>query len=575
MKMFVVFVILLHVSQHALALVVEVNEGEDYVLLPCRYSSIIPETNPTVTWTRNDLDLKSIHLRREGGDDLTGQNQRYSRRTSMRSDALDTGDFSLTLRKPEVYDSGNYTCTLSYGNHGVERRLTDIELEVKDQQVIVKVVEGSESAILPCKTTADLSQDATVEWTRSDVDFMLVHVYSKTRNTIREQDGFYRVRTMMNEDPLRTGDLSLTLKYPTDGDSGGYVCTIYRDKDILRQKVVLQVKERSWAKVLVALLVLLVLVVVSGGLLYHFRQYLMSVYEVKVDSGVKSVQLPCKAVVHIPKDAKVEWKDMKDRLVHVYGNINVDQPEEQHQFYKGRTEMKRKLLKFGDFSLNLKHPKGRDTKTYTCTVYSKEENILIEKKVLLQVKGSTNDEIDSPGATGNNHPEDLSLTLKHPTDGDNSTYTCIVCSREGNILKKQVELKVRVCQVEVDEGVESLELPFKTTGNLPKDVVVVWRDSDDRKVHVYENGSDQLEEQHQIYRDRTKMNEDLLGTGDLSLTLNHPTERDSGEYTCIVNSSSVIQYKIIPLKVKGRVQVQDGGHQEQKALSLTELHLLE
>lgn len=81
---------------------------------------------------------------------------------------------------------------------------------------------------------------------------------------------------------------------------------------------------------------------------------------------------------------------MKDRLVHVYVLINVDQPdqpEEQHQFYKGRTEMKRKLLKFGDFSLNLKHPKGRDTKTYTCTVYSKEENILIEKKVLLQVKG--------------------------------------------------------------------------------------------------------------------------------------------------------------------------------------------
>ncbi|XP_019203018.1 uncharacterized protein LOC109195433 [Oreochromis niloticus] len=239
MKMFVVFVILLHVSQHALALVVEVNEGEDYVLLPCQYSGIIPETNPTVTWTRNDLDLKSVHLRGEGGDDLTGQNQRYSRRTTMRSDALDTGDFSLTLRKPTKTDSSNYSCSISDG--GEERRVIDIQLKVKDQQVTVKVVEGSQSAILPCKTTADLSQDATVEWTRSDVDFMLVHVYSKTRNTIREQDGFYRVRTMMNEDPLRTGDL-----------------------------------KRSWAKVLVALLVLLVLVVVSGGLLYHFRHFFMS-----------------------------------------------------------------------------------------------------------------------------------------------------------------------------------------------------------------------------------------------------------------------------------------------------------
>ncbi|XP_063324134.1 butyrophilin-like protein 10, partial [Pelmatolapia mariae] len=113
------------------------------------------------------------------------------------------------------------------------------------------------------------------------------------------------------------------------------------------------------------------------------------------------------------------------------------------------------------------------------------------------------------------------------------------------------------CQVEVVEGVESLELPFKTSGNLPEDAVVVWRDSEDRKVHVYENGSGQPEEQHHDYKDRTKMDEDLLGTGDLSLTLKQPTERDSGEYNCIVNSSSIIQYKIIRLKVKGRVQVQD------------------
>ncbi|XP_039464826.1 V-set domain-containing T-cell activation inhibitor 1-like [Oreochromis aureus] len=75
--------------------------------------------------------------------------------------------------------------------------------------------------------------------------------------------------------------------------------------------------------------------------------------------------------------------------------------------------------------------------------------------------------------------------------------------------------------------------------------------------HLYKNGSDQPEEQHQVYRDRTKMNEDLLKTGDLSLTLKHPTERDSGRYRCRVYIERISRFKTVLLKVKGRVQVQD------------------
>ncbi|KAL4008904.1 hypothetical protein ACER0C_002756 [Sarotherodon galilaeus] len=380
MKMFVVFVILLHVSQHALTMLLEVNKGVESVLLPCQYSGIIPEINPIVMWTRYDLNPKSVHLQREGGDDLGEQNQHYRGRTSMRPDALDTGDFSLTLRNPELTDSGNYTCSLA--DIREELRWMDIQLEVKEP-------------------------------------------------------------------------------FP------------------------------SWAT---ALLVLLVLLVVSGGLLFHFRHYFMSVYKVEVEEGVKSVQLPCKTTVHIPEDAKVEWRNSYG-TVHVYQN-GSNQTQEQHQIFQSRTNMKRNLLKTGD----------------------------------------------------------LSLTMKYPTDGDNYTYTCTVYSREGNILmQKKVLLHVRDCQVEVEEGAESVQLPFKTTQNLPEDGRVEWGREEPEPsvlVHVYENGSDQPDKQHQVYRDRTKMNKDLLKTGDLSLTLKHPTERDSGEYTCRVYSE-IKRYKRVLLRVRG------------------------
>ncbi|KAI3375504.1 hypothetical protein L3Q82_003834 [Scortum barcoo] len=150
---------------------------------------------------------------------------------------------------------------------------------------------------------------------------------------------------------------------------------------------------------------------------------------------------------------------------------------------------------------------------------------------------------------------DLSLILKQPKYTDTDIYTCTVYRERKTLMKKQVKLESEV-QVEVDSGAKSVQLPFKTTADLPEDVRVEWTDRNYRKVHVYQNGSDRPEEQDEFYRDRTEMKEDLLQTGDLSLILKYPTDTDTGKYSCIVynREGKILRRKTVELKVKGQYE---------------------
>lgn len=108
--------------------------------------------------------------------------------------------------------------------------------------------------------------------------------------------------------------------------------------------------------------------------------------------------------------------------------------------------------------------------------------------------------------------------------------------------------------VEVDSGAESVLLPCRTTVHLPEDAKVSWRDRNKSEVHVYRNGSGQSKQQLRFYQDRTAVNEDLLSSGDLSLTLKHPTRADTDIFTCTVYSKRrhVLLKKKVKLKVKGQ-----------------------
>ncbi|XP_035988250.1 uncharacterized protein LOC105922548 [Fundulus heteroclitus] len=365
--------------------------------------------------------------------------------------------------------------------------------------------EAGQDLILPCRDS-DKGTIVLLEWTRTDLGLVL-RFRDEQIDKLHESFGN---RLDLQDTHMKDGDVSLVLKDAMIGDTGKYECqTVQRGRNPekkLLSTINLYVAPPepfpSWAT---ALLVL-VLVLVAAGLLYHFRHCFMSVQQVvEVNSGEESVLLPCRTTVTLPGDVRVEWRDRKNRRVHVYVN-GSDHPEELDKRYRNRTKMNEDLLRTGD----------------------------------------------------------LSLTLKHLTDRDTDIYTCSIFSRDGNILmKKQIDLQVKVHQVEVKEGAESVRLPFRTTPELPEGARVVWMDKEDRKVHVYkkgENSSDQPEEQDQFYLNRTKMmNEDPLRTGDLSLTLMRPTEEDSGVYFCRVwMDSRLMRRKTVYLTVKaGRDQDQN------------------
>ncbi|CAI5657637.1 unnamed protein product [Oreochromis niloticus] len=555
-------VLLLLISQDASGVEVKVYEGVESVLLPCQVPDNVSRSSTSAVWDRNGFSNPTVHMRLRSRDDHSKQNPRYTNRTSMRDDALTTGDLSLTLRNPTVFDSGTYNCTALNAGHA--QNWTEVQLKVKAlQPEVVEVPQGEESVLLPFKTTAYLPQDVTVGWRLTEPKHMKVHVYESGNNQPDKQDQGYRDRTEMDEDPLRTKDLSLTLKHLHLTDSGVYTCTVYnKDGHMLLQKSVILSVRVPQTEV------------------------------VEVPKWQKSVLLPFKTTADLPQDVTVEWRltEPKHMKVHMYESGN-NQPDKQDQVYRGRTEMDEDPLRTKDLSLTLKDLHPTDSGVYTCNIYNTYRAILLQKSVILSVRVNkveavevTNGEesvllpfefpADLPRditvewrltepkhmkvhvyESGNNQPDkqdqvyrgrtemnedplrtkDLSLTLKQLHLTDSGVYTCTIYNKEGHtLLQKSVTLNVTEYEkAMVTEGTESVQLPFRITADLRRDVKVEWN-YEKMKVHVYKSRKNQLGKQHQGYIGRTEMKEDPLRTKDLSLTLKYPHLTDSGVYTCTV-----------------------------------------
>uniref|UniRef100_A0A3P8P5Q3 Ig-like domain-containing protein n=1 Tax=Astatotilapia calliptera TaxID=8154 RepID=A0A3P8P5Q3_ASTCA len=107
------------------------EEGAESVQLPFKTTQNLPEDKRWCWWRKEPKPLVLVHVY-DNGDDLKDQNQRYSGRTSMKTDGLDTGDLSLILTDLQLSDSATYTCSIR--EHGREMSRSDVQLQVKGQQ---------------------------------------------------------------------------------------------------------------------------------------------------------------------------------------------------------------------------------------------------------------------------------------------------------------------------------------------------------------------------------------------------------------------------------------------------------
>uniref|UniRef100_A0A3P8RW92 Ig-like domain-containing protein n=1 Tax=Amphiprion percula TaxID=161767 RepID=A0A3P8RW92_AMPPE len=99
----------------------------------------------------------------------------------------------------------------------------------------------------------------------------------------------------------------------------------------------------------------------------------------------------------------------------------------------------------------------------------------------------------------------------------------------------------------------SLQCILPCSFQVDTDVIIHWFQltAGDFCTHSYDDNQDQLEHQHQSFRNRTSLFKDQISTGNASLQLTGVKVQDEGTYQCCTSTMTENDNSFINVKVDG------------------------
>ncbi|KAI3375545.1 hypothetical protein L3Q82_003873 [Scortum barcoo] len=491
---------------------VEVDSGAKSVQLPFKTTADLPE-DVRVEW--RDKNNRKVHVYQNGSDRPEEQFRLYRDRTEMKEDLLQTGDLSLILKHPTDRDTETYSCFV-YDRKGNKLIKNQVKLKVKGQYedtvCQVEVDSGAKSVQLPFKTTADLPEDVRVEWRDRDnrktrdhypaLCLALREEYSPYTDPASAALSAFSIAQKKNEPPkeyyrcLRAAYFQGRNAPGLEEERGFKSLFLHNLHEMVRYDVTMHCRTSNLS-------------------MQEIRRYAQLAWETRMRPGRGPESGPRVLGIETSVDSELALEG--DEIPSARATVKTISPRYRNPHQQGGRQSQR-----GDSSTYL-HEQLRPRQQKV-----PQPNRKVWSEGNFRTGGRYNGRPPEQPKASSLTPEIEMLIRRYlsETVQQHNLPDRFPTPEEGN-----ESLRQKVCQVEVDSGAKSVQLPFKTTADLPEDVRVEWRDRNNKKVHVYQNSSDQPEEQDEFYRDRTEMKEDLLQTGDLSLILKYPTDTETQEHT--------------------------------------------